>query len=139
MLPSPGSRTAGTGGILIVEDDYLVALQIENALDEAGYMVADIASTAAEAIQLAQDYRPDLVLMDIGLAGPDDGVHAAIEILSRFRIRSIFVSAFADATTHARAAAAGPLAWVTKPVNNARLIAVVAAAIEHTKRRSGSD
>src|ERR1051326_5230776 len=55
--------------ILIVEDDYLVALQFENALTEAGFDVVDIASTAEEAIQLVSDHRAELVLMDVRLRG----------------------------------------------------------------------
>ena len=104
MSPVPQSRDADPRHrILIVEDDYLVALQFENALTEAGYDVVDIASTAEEAVQIVPDYRPELVLMDVRLAGPRDGIQAAEEILDRFGIRSIFVSAFSDPATRARA------------------------------------
>jgi DNA-binding NarL/FixJ family response regulator len=116
--------------ILIVEDEYLVALQFENALTEAGYEVVDIASTAAEALQLVPDHRPDLVLMDVRLAGPDDGVHAATEIFDRFGTRSIFVSAFTDPATQARAIPARPLAWLAKPVRDEKLVAAVDIALQ---------
>lgn len=115
--------------VLIVEDDYLVALQFENALTEAGYEVVDIASTAAEALQLVPDHRPHLVLMDVRLAGPDDGVQAAMEIFDRFGTRSIFVSAIADPATQARARPACPLAWLAKPVRDEKLVATVDAAL----------
>ncbi len=114
--------------ILIVEDDYLVALQFENALADAGYSVVDIASTAAEAIQLVPDHQPELVLMDVRLAGAEDGIHAATRIRESFGVRSIFISALTDATTRERASKALPLAWLTKPVPDAKLVAVVDAA-----------
>jgi two-component system, response regulator PdtaR len=119
--------------ILIVEDDYLVALQFENALTEAGYDVVDIASTAAEAVQLVPDHGPDLVLMDVRLAGPHDGIYAATEIFDRYGVRSIFISAFSDDATRARAVAASPLAWLGKPVEDGKLVATVGAALHVIK------
>jgi len=129
------ARDPGRHRILIVEDDYLVALQFENALTEAGYDVVDIASTAEEAVQLIPDHLPALVLMDVRLAGPRDGIQAATEILDRFGIRSIFVSAFSDATTRARADRANPIAWLAKPVADRKLVTTVNTAL----RPSGSD
>src|SRR3989440_11428715 len=100
MSPIPNSHEHDLRRrILIVEDDYLVALQFENALTEAGYDVVDIASTADEAVQLVPDHHAELVLMDVRLAGPRDGIQAAAEIFDRFGVRNIFVSAFSYPTT----------------------------------------
>lgn len=130
MSPVPQSRDADPRHrILIVEDDYLVALQFENALTEAGYDVVDIASTAEEAVQIVPDYRPELVLMDVRLAGPRDGIQAAEEILDRFGIRSIFVSAFSDPATRARADRVKPIAWLAKPVADRKLLNTVDTAL----------
>jgi two-component system, response regulator PdtaR len=136
ILPQPRSESStSTAGaprrrrILVVEDDYLVALQFENALTEAGFDVVDIASTAEEAVQFVPEHQAELVLMDVRLAGPQDGIHAAGEILERFGIRSIFISAFADPATRARAEGANPVAWLTKPVSNQKLVAAVSAAL----------
>jgi len=131
MSPIAGSQSQDPSRprILIVEDDYLVALQFENALTEAGYDVVDIASTADEAVQLVPDHHPELVLMDVRLAGPRDGIQAAAEILDRFGIRSIFVSAFSDPTTRARADQAKPIAWLAKPVAAQKLVTTVTAAL----------
>jgi two-component system, response regulator PdtaR len=131
MSPIAGSQSQDPSRprILIVEDDYLVALQFENALTEAGYDVVDIASTADEAVQLVPDHHPELVLMDVRLAGPRDGIQAAAEILDRFGIRSIFVSAFSDPTTRARADQAKPIAWLAKPVAAQKLVTTVKAAL----------
>jgi len=121
-----------------VEDDYLVALQFENALTEAGFDVVDIASTAAEAVQLVPDHRPHLVLMDIRLAGPHDGIHAATEIFDRFGIRCIFISAFSDAQTQARATHVRPLGWLAKPIHDDKLVAAVDAALREIEQRPAS-
>jgi len=130
MSPLPNSHEHDLRRrILIVEDDYLVALQFENALTEAGYDVVDIASTAEEAVQIVPDYRPELVLMDVRLAGPRDGIQAAAEILDRFGIRSIFVSAFSDPATRARADRANPIAWLPKPVADRKLLNTVDSAL----------
>ena len=144
-LPQLMSRTAGSRAqdpsrrrILIVEDDYLVALQFENALTEAGYDVVDIASTAEEAVQLVPDHQPELVLMDVRLAGPRDGIQAATEILDRFGIRSIFISAFSDPTTRARADRANPIAWLAKPVADQKLVTTVSTALRNIPPDSGS-
>src|SRR2546429_6122365 len=83
----PGRR------ILIVEDNYFVAHQCENALLDAGYEIVGAVATADDAVRAATDCRPELVLMDIYLPGKRDGVDAALEILQRFGIRSIFASA----------------------------------------------
>src|SRR5260370_37349648 len=98
MCQTAGSRGRDASGrrILIVEDDYLVALQFENALTEAGYDVVDIASTAEEAVQLIPDHKPELVLMDVRLARPRDGNEAAAEIPHRVGNGNSFVSALAQ-------------------------------------------
>ena len=71
------------------------------------------------------------------LAGPRDGIQAAAEILDRFGIRSIFISAFSDPTTRARANRANPIAWLAKPVADRKLVATVSTALRRTP--GGSD
>ena len=115
--------------ILVAEDDLFIGVQYEDALTEAGFDVLDIAPTANEAIETAQDHRPSLAIMDIRLAGSPDGVEAALEIFRRFGIRSLFVTAYSDAQTRARAQPARPLGWLSKPVSYPKLVAAVRAAI----------
>src|SRR5687767_15691222 len=109
--PSPASSPC----ILLVEDDFLVSMEMETGLEEAGYEVAGIAATAEDAVALAAERRPALVVMDIRLAGDRDGVDAALEIYRTLGIRSIFASAHGDARIRARAEPARPLGWVAKP------------------------
>jgi len=115
--------------ILLVEDDFLVGMEMETGLAEAGYEVAGIAATAEEAVELAARRRPALVVMDIRLAGDRDGVDAALEIFRTLGIRSIFASAHGDAQVRARAAAAKPLAWVAKPYRVETLLKAVEEAL----------
>jgi two-component system, response regulator PdtaR len=111
-----------TGRLLIVEDNWVVAIEMEAALLDAGYDVLGIAVSANEAVDVCDRERPDMVLMDIRLQGGSDGVAAAVEIRERFGISSVFVSAHDDPETRARAAAAKPLGWIPKPVTSSELI-----------------
>ncbi len=127
---APGGEVQTPSRILVVEDDFFAGAQYEDALTEAGYQVMDIVPTADEAIEALIDHRPELVVMDIRLAGSRDGVDAAIEIFKRFGVRSIFVSAYSDPATRARAEAARPFAWLAKPVSQQKLVASVEAALK---------
>lgn len=115
--------------ILLVEDDFLVGMEMETGLEQAGYEVAGIAATAEEAVALAGQRRPALAVMDIRLAGDRDGVDAALEIFRTLGIRSIFASAHGDAQVRARAAAAQPLGWVAKPYRVETLLKAVEKAL----------
>jgi DNA-binding NarL/FixJ family response regulator len=103
------------GRILIVEDDYFVATDLEHALTDAGFVVVGIAVTAQEAVDLSAATQPELAIMDIRLAGARDGIDAAADLLSRFGIRSVFASAHGDDATRSRAEKVRPLGWLTKP------------------------
>jgi len=122
-------RAAASPCILLVEDDFLVGMEMETGLEEAGYEVAGIAATAEEAVELATRRRPALVIMDIRLAGDRDGVDAALEIYRTLGIRSIFASAHGDARTRARAEPAQPLGWVAKPYRVETLLKAVEEAL----------
>ncbi|HEX6374287.1 MAG TPA: response regulator [Allosphingosinicella sp.] len=122
-------RTAAAPRILLVEDDFLVGMEVELGLEEAGYEVTGVAATAEEAVALASARRPALIVMDIRLAGDRDGVDAALEIFRSLGIRSLFASAHGDAEVRARAAAAQPLGWVAKPYRIETLLNAVARAL----------
>ena len=108
--------------VLVVEDDFLIALELENRLLDAGMEGVGTAMSADEAIGLAKTGKPDLAIMDIRLAGRRDGVDAAIELFSAYGIRSIFASAHADNETRKRATPASPIGWLQKPYSAEDLI-----------------
>jgi two-component system, response regulator PdtaR len=111
--------------ILIVEDDYLVAVQMEAALMEAGLESVGIATTAEEAIELAASQHPALAVIDIRLASARDGIDAAIVLLREHGIRCIFATAHQDVHTQSRAALASPLGWLQKPYSMESLVQIV--------------
>lgn len=119
----------GTARVLIVEDQYLEALDAQDELTRAGYDCIGIANTAAEAALLAARERPHLILMDIRLASRTDGVEIAREIYEHHGIRCIFVTAQSDPAVRKNAESAQPLGWLEKPYTPAELIQAVEAAM----------
>jgi DNA-binding NarL/FixJ family response regulator len=115
--------------LLIVEDDHLVAMEMESVLLEAGFEVTGIAATAEDALRKAQSVRPDLVLMDIRLAGLRDGVDAALDLHSQMGIHCVFATAHHDNRTQTRAQPAQPLGWLAKPYQPATLLQAVRTAL----------
>lgn len=115
--------------LLIVEDEWFIAVESEIILREAGYAVVGTAVTADEAVSLAERERPHLVLMDIRLRGARDGIEAAVEIRRRFGIGCIFATAHAEPSLRERGAAAEPFAWLVKPYSDRQLLAVVRDAL----------
>jgi two-component system, response regulator PdtaR len=126
-----GTEAAGLSlpRVLIVEDDFLVSSDMEAELTDAGFAVVGIATSAREAIDLAAAEQPHLVIMDIRLEGPSDGVEAALEIFKQKGIRSLFASAYHDSDTRRRAEACAPLGWIAKPYPMRMLVAAVRDAL----------
>jgi DNA-binding response OmpR family regulator len=113
---------------LIVEDDLLIATQMEFALTEAGFDVVAVLTTGEEALQMAGTDRPDLAIMDIRLAGDRNGVDTAIELFQSHGIRCIFASAYSDDEARRRAETASPLGWLQKPYTMQALTGMVLSA-----------
>lgn len=107
--------------VVVVEDEAIIALELEMLLTSLGAEVVAMAMSADEAVRLAEAERPDCMTMDIRLQGDRDGVSAAVEIYERFGIRSVFVSAYSDPGTVARGERAHPLGWVPKPIRQDKL------------------
>jgi DNA-binding NarL/FixJ family response regulator len=129
LAPGPDDDRAEPVRILIVEDDFLVASEIEGALAEAGFAIAGVAASADEVLQLAATAPPTLAVMDIRLSGARDGIDAALELFARHKIRCIFATAHHTAATRARAEPARPLAWVPKPYGMPTLVDAVRRAV----------
>jgi DNA-binding response OmpR family regulator len=102
-------------GILIVEDEGLIALDLQRELEQAGFAVLTINDNAADAMLSVERLRPALVLMDIRLRGVPDGIETADAIRRQFHIPVMFVTAFADRETIFRARIAGPFDYIVKP------------------------
>ena len=130
----PGERRVGDGvavanvKVLIVEDEFFIALDHQFQIEELGHTVVGIAVSAEQAVTLAERERPDVVLMDIRLTGLRDGIEAAAEIRDRYDIPSIFLTANTDPATLRRAEQTKPIGILQKPLERARLRAMLARA-----------
>ncbi|MBI4876119.1 MAG: response regulator [Acidobacteria bacterium] len=127
--------------ILIVEDEKIVAADIEECLTEAGYTVRGAAASGLEALKRIVETDPDLVLMDIKLKGPLDGVDVAEAICMHLDIPVVYLTAYADGETLERAKRTGPAGYVLKPFDGRRLRTAVELALcrsrdeNHERRR----
>ncbi len=123
--------------VLIVEDESIVAKDIQHSLKKLGYNVLGICSTGEEAIKLAEELTPDLVLMDIMLKGEMNGIEAATAIREANHIPVIFLTAYADENTLSKAKVSEPFGYIIKPFKEIDLhTAIEMAVYKHEKERS---
>ena len=108
--------------ILIVEDEILVARELETKLRGLGYTVVNVALSAQEALRAASELQPDIVLMDIVLKGSMDGIAVAREMRTRFDLPVVYVTAYADENTVRRAKVAEPYGYIVKPFSSAQAV-----------------
>ena len=111
--------------LLIVEDEAIVAMDIESKLEDSGYLVIGVARSGEDAVRMAYEKSPDLILMDINLQGDMDGVVAAKNIRERRSVPVVFLTALGDRDTLQRAKITGPLGYLLKPFNERDLYAAV--------------
>ncbi|MCL5035900.1 MAG: response regulator [Chloroflexi bacterium] len=116
-------------GILVVEDESIIAKDIETTLNNLGYKALGFASRGKEAIKQAEEFQPDLVMMDIVLKGGMDGIEAAEEIRSRFNIPVIYLSAYSDENTLQRAKITEPFGFLLKPLDERELDITIEMAL----------
>ena len=109
------NATTPNTSILIVEDEVIVAQDLANTLTRMGYTVVGSAAQGEEALVLARERRPDIVLMDICLAGPMDGVETAERMRRECDLVVIYLTAHSDSATLDRAKLTGSFGYVLKP------------------------
>jgi PAS domain S-box-containing protein len=115
--------------ILVVEDESIVAKDIQNRLKNMGYQVPATSATGEDAILKVEEHRPDLVLMDIMLQGAMDGVMAAESIRKQFNIPVIYVTAYSDQNTLERAKISEPFGYLLKPFEERELHSTIEMAL----------
>jgi CheY-like chemotaxis protein len=116
--PDVGARSLR---VLIVEDEFFISLDTKRLLQDLGHVVVAVVVSADQAVNIAKRELPDVVLMDIRLVGPRDGIDAADEIRNSLGIGSIFVTANTDPRTRQRAEAVQPIGFLEKPLTQQRL------------------
>jgi signal transduction histidine kinase len=115
--------------ILVVEDERVVARDIEKRLKKLGYIVSASVSSGEEAIKKVAELQPDLVLMDIRLKGEMDGIEAAEQIRGDFATPIIYLTAYADEVTLQRAKVTEPFGYIVKPFDERDLHVAVEVAL----------
>ncbi|HEU4327039.1 MAG TPA: response regulator [Roseiflexaceae bacterium] len=122
--------------VLIVEDERVVAMDLRVLLQRLGYTVPAIASSGAEALERVAAHRPALVLMDIRLRGPQDGISTAEQIRAAYDIPVVFLTAYADQHTRERVRQTAPYGYLVKPFNEPTLQTTIEMALErHAQER----
>ncbi len=101
--------------VLVVEDESIVSKDIQHSLKKLGYHVVGAASTGEQAVELAREHVPDIILMDIMLKGEMSGIDAAEAIRKEANIPVIFLTAYADESTLAKAKVTQPYGYIIKP------------------------
>ena len=125
----PGSAVADSMQILLVEDEGIVAQDLQESLLRLGYRVAGVASEGVQAVVMARQLQPDLIVMDVGLRGDIDGIQAAQMIQESSHIPVIFLTGHRDTATLQRAVTTGPLGYIVKPFQEVELRCAIEVAI----------
>jgi signal transduction histidine kinase len=124
------SDTANSPKVLIVEDERITAQFLTQTLTRLGFNVIGVASTGAAAIKEAAEKLPDLILADIGLQGPLDGVEVAQQLRMQWGIPTVFLTAYTDPETMARARLTEPYGYLVKPFDEQELHATLEIALQ---------
>jgi CRP-like cAMP-binding protein/CheY-like chemotaxis protein len=123
--------------ILVVEDEAVIAADIAESLKGFGYNVAGVVPTGEEAINVASTRKPDLVLMDIKLAGNLDGIDTAALIRQERKVPVVYLTAYADAGTLKRAKVTEPYGYLTKPHKELDLATTIDIALHRSSVEQG--
>lgn len=116
--------------ILIVEDEPILALDLKETLQDAGYAIVGICHSAEDAIEVCRDLHPQLVLMDIKLEGILDGTEAASLIQQELEIPVVFLTSYLDDETLEAAYKASPYGYLQKPYRTETLTMTVKLALD---------
>lgn len=114
--------------ILIVEDESLIALQLELNLAQVGYDICKSAARGEEAIEKVRKEQPDVILMDIRLLGPLDGIEVARQVAAFSSASVIFITGYTDPGVQERALSLNPLAYLIKPIEMQTLETILRSA-----------
>ena len=122
--------------VLVIEDESIVSKDIQMSLKKLGYNVVGAAATGEKAIELALETQPDVVLMDIMLKGEMNGIEAATEIRRQINIPVIYLTAYADEGTLARAKVTEPYGYIIKPFKEIDIHTSIEMAIYKHRKES---
>jgi CheY-like chemotaxis protein len=111
--------------IMVVEDEIIIAKELEIILETMGYEVCALETSGEEAVIRVEACQPDLILMDINLIGDIDGIEAAAQIQEKFDIPVVYLTAFGDQALLERAKITKPYGYILKPYEERELGIVI--------------
>ncbi|WP_406714420.1 ANTAR domain-containing response regulator [Trueperella pyogenes] len=117
---------------LVIEDETLIRLDIVETLQDAGYTVVAEGASGDEAVELAAEHNPDLIVMDVKMPGMD-GLTAAERILAEQQVAIVMLTAFSQKELVERARDAGAMAYVVKPFTPEHLVPAVEIALSRLR------
>ncbi len=118
-----------TISVLIVEDEPIIATDIEVTLTGDDYFVVGIAYSSTKALDLLHRFRPDIVLLDISIKGDKNGIDIAAIINDKYKVPFIYITSFADKETLDRAKATFPSGYIVKPFKDRDIISAIEMAV----------
>jgi len=128
-----GARALRRRSVLLVDGDPIVAAQTCEELERMRYHVAGVATCAEDAIRIAQQTAPDVVLLDVQLQGPLDGIDVATMLSKRMPVAVIFLTSASDPETLSRALGASPAGYLTKPIQPSTLRTTIEVALRNVE------
>ncbi len=124
--------------ILVVEDEFTIALDLKTSLEKLDYHVVGIASDYDDAMHQVEDSNPDIVLMDIQISGEKDGIFTAISIYEKYQTPIIFLTGNGDDATFKKALNTNPFGFLLKPFNIKELSFAIQVALKKSKEKKSS-
>jgi CheY-like chemotaxis protein len=115
--------------ILIVEDDFIVAIDLKIHLEKMGYHVLDITDNGNDALKKTRETNPDLILMDIHLKGNIDGIDTAQKINNLYHVPVIYVTGYNDKNTIKRANITEPFGYIVKPFEDKEIQTLIGMVV----------
>ena len=116
--------------IMLVEDERIVALHLRQQLSNLGYEVVGVVASGEQALEKVRELQPDVMLMDIHIEGELDGIEAAARIPEALQIPVVYLTAYSEEATLARARATRPYGYLLKPFAERELHATIQMALE---------
>lgn len=124
-----GEKVMTSTTILIVEDESILALDLEDILTSLGYTVIGTAINACQAFDIVDQFKPNLILMDVRIQGEMDGIEVAAEIWNRYTLPIVFLTASVDEKTLERIKVSPAYGYVSKPFKTEELSVAIRSAL----------
>ena len=121
--------------VLVVEDERIIAVDLQRRLSRLGYLATAVAGTAEDALRIAAECAAQVVIMDVHLRGKMDGIETARRLRAQGEFALIYLTGGADPADYERALTTAPAAWLMKPYTQQQLVAALELA-EATLQRT---